>query len=103
MNVEPSAPLANPPDSETARIRAVYDLRDHREPRHPALEKANGLINADRREQMRSVIRESFADRHPRLLDVGCGAGSDLEFWLASGWPAESVAGVDLVEHRVIE
>jgi ubiquinone/menaquinone biosynthesis C-methylase UbiE len=38
---------------------------------------------------------------HPRILDVGCGGGYDLEYWLSNGWPADSLAGVDLVESRI--
>jgi ubiquinone/menaquinone biosynthesis C-methylase UbiE len=58
-------------------------------------------INADRIARMRSLVGRLFREPNPRILDVGCGAGYDLSRWLEFGWPADRLAGVDLVESRV--
>jgi ubiquinone/menaquinone biosynthesis C-methylase UbiE len=87
-------------DREAARIRAVYAERDRRPARSRAIAKAYELINAERLAKMRSLIGE-LPTPHPRLLNVGCGAGLDLEFWGSEGWPVDALAGVDLVEARV--
>jgi ubiquinone/menaquinone biosynthesis C-methylase UbiE len=57
-------------------------------------------VNVERLARMESVV-ESVAGPGPRLLDVGCGTGLDLAHWLATGWPAASLAGVDLVPDRI--
>ena len=93
----------NPPveeDAEVRRIRAAYDVRDGRPARHPAIAEAYRLVNADRLARMRSTIERVAGDR-PRILDVGCGGGFDLAYWLSLGWPPERLAGVDLVERRI--
>ena len=93
----------NPPveeDAEVRRIRAANDVRDGRPARHPAIAEAYRLVNADRLARMRSTIERVAGDR-PRILDVGCGGGFDLAYWLSLGWPPERLAGVDLVERRI--
>ena len=93
----------NPPveeDAEVRRIRAAYDVRDGRPARHPAIAEVYRLVNADRLARMRSTIERVAGDR-PRILDVGCGGGFDLAYWLSLGWPPERLAGVDLVERRI--
>ena len=87
-------------DAEVRRIRAAYDERDGRRARHPAIAGAYRLVNGDRLGRMQSAI-ERVAGGQPRILDVGCGGGLDLAHWLAQGWPAERLAGVDLVERRI--
>jgi SAM-dependent methyltransferase len=93
--VEPGAD-----STETERIRAAYGERDRRAARHPAIAEAYRLVNIERREQMQRVITDAVGDA-PRLLDVGCGTGTDLANWLERGWPADRLAGVDLVEDRI--
>jgi len=90
-------------DAEAVRIRAVYERRDRKGPRHPAIEASYRRITKDRLDRMRSVIAGSSPSATPSILDVGCGNGFDLAFWTSSGWPAQSLAGVDLVEERITE
>ena len=87
-------------DVEARRIIAAYDDRDGRPARHPAIADAYRLVNAERLIRMRSTI-ERIAGSQPRILDVGCGGGLDLAHWLSLGWPAQRLAGVDLVERRI--
>ncbi len=61
------------------------------------------LINTERLERMRSVVAAASPTAFPRILDVGCGSGFDLAHWLSSGWPTEMLAGVDLVEERIVQ
>ena len=89
-------------DHETERIRSVYADRDRRPARSGAIVKAYERINAERLAKMRSLIGDLPAP-FPRILDVGCGTGFDLGFWRSAGWPAEALAGVDLVESRVLQ
>ena len=90
------------PDPETERIRSVFESRDRGHLRHPAIERAYRIVNRDRFERMRILIGRSVPGR-PTILDVGCGAGHDIEAWLSIGWPPDALAGVDLVEDRVRE
>jgi ubiquinone/menaquinone biosynthesis C-methylase UbiE len=85
---------------EVRRIRAAYEERDGRRARHPAIAHAYRLVNADRLARMRSMI-DRVAGPNARILDVGCGGGFDLAYWLSTGWPPERLAGVDLVEQRI--
>jgi SAM-dependent methyltransferase len=91
---------ADEEDAEVRRIRRAYEGRDGRPARHPAIADAYRLVNADRLARMRSTI-ERVADDRPQILDVGCGGGFDLAYWLSLGWPPERLAGVDLVESRI--
>jgi ubiquinone/menaquinone biosynthesis C-methylase UbiE len=85
---------------EIGRIRSAYAERDRQPARHRAITAAYRLVNADRRARMQALIeRVSGNDR--RILDVGCGGGQDLAHWLDLGWPAEGLAGVDLVARRI--
>jgi ubiquinone/menaquinone biosynthesis C-methylase UbiE len=86
--------------AEVARIRAAYGERDSRPSRHPAIAHAYRLVNADRITRMRAAIEQLGSDR-PRILDVGCGGGYDLSYWLSAGWPPSALAGVDLVKERI--
>lgn len=85
---------------EIGRIRAAYDERDRQPARHRAITAAYRLVNADRRARMQAMIERVSGDDR-RILDVGCGGGQDLAYWLERGWPAERLAGVDLVARRV--
>src|SRR5574340_558930 len=49
---------------------------------------------------MHALLRRYAPPPAGRLLDVGCGTGSDLARWLASGWQPDRIAGVDVVESR---
>jgi len=86
--------------TEVERIRAAYAKRDARPPRHPAIAEAYRLINVERRARTAAMI-ERNGGPDLRLIDVGCGSGLDLAAWLALGWPAERLAGVDLVAERI--
>lgn len=89
-----------PDAAEIVRIRAAYRERDRRGARGPAIAAAYRLVNAERLVRMGALI-ESIAGPAPRLLDVGCGGGHDLASYEARGWPAERMAGVDLVADRI--
>jgi SAM-dependent methyltransferase len=96
------SPAVDSDDSETKRIRSVFRSRDQSEPRHPAVEHAYRIVNRDRLDRMRMFIDRAVPGR-PTILDVGCGAGHDIEAWLSIGWPPRALAGVDLVDERVRE
>lgn len=91
-------------ETETQRIRDAYARRDSRAVRSTPIQHAYALLNEERRAKTLELIRQLVADEddpHPTLLDVGCGSGLDLADLLARGWPATSLAGVDLVEQRI--
>jgi ubiquinone/menaquinone biosynthesis C-methylase UbiE len=87
--------------AEVQRIREAYGERDGRPARHTAIANAYRLVNADRLTLMQAAIERVGGER-PRILDVGCGGGFDLSHWLSIGWPADALAGVDLVEDRIV-
>jgi ubiquinone/menaquinone biosynthesis C-methylase UbiE len=98
----PKSPSDASLEPETTRIRAVYAGRAGRRSRSTAVEDAYRRLNDERRVATRSLVERLFAgEPRPRLLDVGCGGGEDLEGWLRAGWPASRLAGVDLVADRV--
>jgi ubiquinone/menaquinone biosynthesis C-methylase UbiE len=86
--------------TETERIRAAYRERDRRPARHAAIAEAYRLVSIERLALMEREITEAVGAA-PRLLDVGCGTGTDLASWLERGWPPDRLAGVDLVEDRI--
>lgn len=61
------------------------------------------MINEERLERTRLVVAAELPASHPQILDVGCGSGIDLAYWLSAGWPPEKLAGVDLVEGRIAQ
>lgn len=89
-----------PGDEEISRIRDSFRDRDRRPGRGGAFTRASLRLADDRLDRMAQVIR-SFSGEVPRLVDVGCGGGRDLGHWLASGWPPDHLAGIDVVPDRV--
>lgn len=93
--------------AEEWRSRQVFEARDaragHRATRlSNAQSIAHHLLSDERMARMRDlVVGASQPSPRPRILDVGCGGGHDLASWLRAGWPAERLAGVDLVPGRV--
>jgi ubiquinone/menaquinone biosynthesis C-methylase UbiE len=86
---------------ESSRIRAVFEERDRRRERPQAVVEAYRRMNAERIAKTRALIARLLPAPYPSILDVGCGAGYDLSRFLADGWPADRLAGVDLVESRI--
>lgn len=109
MTTEAEAPVghdardADRAATEADRIRRVFRERDRRGPRHPAIVEAYQRVNAERLQIMARAFLRAGNEEHPRLLDVGCGGGLDLAHWLADGWPADRLAGTDLVPERIAE
>ena len=58
-------------------------------------------LAAERQAAMEDCIRSFFGAGSPNLLDVGSGDGRDLSHWIDRGWPADCLAGIDLVPERV--
>ncbi|HYL39755.1 MAG TPA: class I SAM-dependent methyltransferase, partial [Candidatus Binatus sp.] len=88
--------------TEVERIRAVYAERDRAAGRrHPAIGLAYGRLATERRAATLALLREGAPAPRGRIVDVGCGSGSDLRHLRSSGWDADCLAGVDLVEDRV--
>lgn len=100
----PGSPLGEPPrasSGEVDRIRAVYRERDRSRPRARPIGEAYRRLNAQRLAAMRTLLDGLFPGQSLRLIDVGCGGGYDLSRWLAAGWPADRLAGVDVVPTRL--
>jgi SAM-dependent methyltransferase len=98
-----SAPGA-PPSSEAdelARIRSVYRDRDRRGWRSGPFQEAYHRLRMERIATTRLVLTRFLSEQHPRLLDVGCGSGGDLAYLRGTGWPADRLAGVDLIPSRL--
>lgn len=90
-----------PAGNEVERIRAVYQVRDARPARHPAIAAAYGRLNAERTRIMHDLIATVAPPTSGRILDVGCGSGYDLAGWIRDGWRPEHLAGVDVMADRV--
>lgn len=86
---------------EVDRIRSVYRERDRSGPRARPIGEAYRRLNAQRLAATRSLLDGLVGGPVARLIDVGCGGGYDLSRWLAAGWPADHLAGVDVVPARL--
>jgi ubiquinone/menaquinone biosynthesis C-methylase UbiE len=99
-------PQADDDLAELDRVRRVFAERDRRhvDSGRGSRGRAARRLAAERLEMTARILRHEFAaERHPRILDVGCGSGHDLAWFLAAGWPPESLAGIDLVPDRVAQ
>jgi ubiquinone/menaquinone biosynthesis C-methylase UbiE len=89
------------PVDQVATVRSVFEARD----RHAGtslLTSWSHLLTDERRRFTEEILRAALPDLPtPAILDVGCGGGTDLAHWLGSGWPADRLAGIDLVPGRV--
>ena len=87
---------------ESDEIRRVFASRD-RNPNRRWAATGYRVLTAERRTLTLDLLRRELRGRvHPAILDVGCGAGLDVEWWMQQGWPAERLAGIDLVEDRIL-
>lgn len=90
--------------AETDRIRDVYRRRDRPDRasrRSGAMVDAYHRLAAERLRRTRAVIERLFPGHWPRLIDVGCGFGHDLQHWPKVGWPTGRLAGTDLIAERL--
>ncbi|MEO8468045.1 MAG: class I SAM-dependent methyltransferase [Chloroflexota bacterium] len=88
-------------EEEGRNIRRVFVARDQRHPR-AWMTRGYAVLTAERRALTTEILESEFAaGERPSILDVGCGSGLDLEWWREQGWPAERLAGIDLVDERV--
>jgi ubiquinone/menaquinone biosynthesis C-methylase UbiE len=94
-------PLEHQRRTELERIREVYRVRDAAPRRSPAIAAAYRRLNAERTRLMRALIAPVAPPALGRIVDVGCGSGFDLAAWVADGWRAEHLAGVDVISERV--
>jgi SAM-dependent methyltransferase len=60
-------------------------------------------LEAERREQLARAARLADAHGPFRVLDVGCGTGSDLAHWQSQGVAQEDLAGTELLKDRATE
>jgi SAM-dependent methyltransferase len=65
------------------------------------MHEAYRLLGAERLAVTRRVLQGLLPEQHPSLLDVGCGGGGDLSYLRSVGWPADRLAGVDLIPNRL--
>ncbi len=61
---------------------------------------AAGHLSNERRVIVRDLVMREIGPG-ARILDVGCGTGSDLRWWQDAGWPREQLAGCDILLNRV--
>jgi SAM-dependent methyltransferase len=87
--------------AEVDRIRRYYAERDRSSGGRSALADASRRLADERRLLVEGRIRQELGDGPIRLLDVGCGGGLDLRWWLDRGWPPSRLAGCDVVDARV--
>ena len=92
------------PDPEVRRLDEVYAgyrddprVRERWSRENPG----NRAMVAERRAAALALLRERFPAGPVRLLDVGCGSGSELAWLVGNGVRAEGVVGVDLLPRRV--
>jgi ubiquinone/menaquinone biosynthesis C-methylase UbiE len=86
---------------EATRIRSVYAKWDGRHQRSGPIQEASRRLGAERLELTRRLLVRLLPEQYPMLLDVGCGSGGDLSHLRSAGWPAERLAGVDLIPTRL--
>lgn len=88
-------------DDEAEAIVQRFAARDAR-PSRGWVARGHLYLADERHAAMRRLIADEIPGvEHPRLVDVGCGSGYDLRAWRADGWPADALAGIDLVPGRV--
>ena len=87
---------------EVDRIRAVYARWDEQGQRSGPIQEAMRRLWLERLAVTLRLFDKLLPDvPHPRLIDVGCGAGDDLSYFLGNGWAADRLAGVDLIPSRL--
>lgn len=90
---------------EQSRLARVYGERERRLPGdyYSPFQPGNLFISQGReRAWLRLLVEAGFADlSQARILDVGCGAGSDLRRMLDLGALPEHLHGVDLLSERL--
>lgn len=102
MDVESERDDHTPSEAEeVARIRAVYEERDASPMRSGAIQAANRRLADERLNLTRRFLKQLLPGLRPSLLDVGCGGGGDLAHFRSAGWPADRLAGVELISSRL--
>lgn len=92
--------MADGPD-EAEAIRRTFVARDM-QATPPWVAAASRILTAERWARTLELVRSEIPNsQNPPIIDVGCGSGLDIEFWHDAGWPADQLAGIDLVETRV--
>jgi len=90
--------------SEQDRIRSTYDLRDERTPaaRYSPIEPYPELVIEERRRAIVRIVRECSRGSVDslRVIEVGCGTGSNLLELLHLGFLPENLTGIELLERR---
>jgi SAM-dependent methyltransferase len=93
-------------DHELRRIRLEYDRRDHDSrfgDLYTTTDPANAAAISERRRVGLDLLSEhGFGDLASlRILDIGCGAGGELQRMVDWGAKPESLVGIDLLPLRV--
>jgi SAM-dependent methyltransferase len=87
---------------ELSRIRAAYARRQLV---YPAFEPWVLAIRQERERALARWIREELGGevRGRRLVELGCGTGTNLLDFLRLGFDPAGLCGVDLIEERIVE
>lgn len=91
--------------AEEARIRTAYERRMALDERYSLFDPGQLLrIQQLERKILATLLRHGLAPLESRkILEIGCGSGYWLRQFIQWGARPENVAGVDLIEARVIE
>jgi ubiquinone/menaquinone biosynthesis C-methylase UbiE len=98
-------PTAGSSNAEEARIRAAYAKRQKDDARYSYFNMGNLFEKQERERRLLTLLkRYDLAPFHTKkILEVGCGTGSQLREFIKWGARPENITGIDLLVDRVAE
>jgi 2-polyprenyl-3-methyl-5-hydroxy-6-metoxy-1,4-benzoquinol methylase len=98
-------PIAGSSSIEEARIRAAYAKRQKDDTRYSYFSMSNLFMKQVQEQRLLTLLkRHDFAPLNTKkILEVGCGTGSQLREFIKWGARPENITGIDLLVDRIAE